>query len=287
MKVPIHIARKLLQLTEGEKIPSGSAKHPLIVELFNEGIIEINGRIQKKLHIANNNSLFQYLQNKYGINDLKKYIDITQKENVKRSELVKIASNSKLKNVRTFKGFLINSYIPIHSTIDSKATILNFTDGFFKFIYDFENFIPEKEITIVGIENPENFRFVEKQKHYFKDIKPLFVSRYPQSQSKDLIKWLQKIPNNYIHFGDFDFAGIGIYLNEFKIYLGEKAMFFIPKNIEELIKQNGNRNLYNKQKINFKMEGHNEVNLLRLIEIIHKYRKGLEQELLINNHNEL
>ena len=48
--------------------------------------------------------------------------------------------------------------------------------------------------------------------------KILFVCRYPQSN--DLIKWLQSIPNRYLHFGDLDFAGINIYLNEFKKYLG-------------------------------------------------------------------
>lgn len=71
MKIPVHIAEKLLQLTQGEKIPSSSAKHTLIDELVNEGIIERNGRIQKTIHITNINSLFQYLQNNHGINDLK------------------------------------------------------------------------------------------------------------------------------------------------------------------------------------------------------------------------
>ena len=84
-----------------------------------------------------------------------------------------------------------------------------------------------------------------------------------------------------MHFGDFDFAGIGIYMNEFKKHLDEKAVFFVPNKIEELIRLNGNRSLYNEQKINFKVELINEGNLLNLIEMIHKYKKGLEQELLI------
>lgn len=105
MRIPVHIAKKLLQLTQGEKIPSSGAKHALIDELVNEGIIERNGRIQKTIQITNNNSLFQYLQNKHGINDLKKYIEVSQKENVQRNELVEISSDSKLKQVRTFKGF--------------------------------------------------------------------------------------------------------------------------------------------------------------------------------------
>ena len=162
------------------------------------------------------------------------------KDNVQRSEFVKVSSNSKLKTTRTFKGFLINSYIPINAKLNGNEITLNFTEGIFNFIYDFENFIPDENITIVGIENAENFRWIINQKHLFTDIKPLFVSRYPQSQGKDLLKWLKSIPNNYLHFGDFDFAGIGIYLNGYKKYISEKATFFIPNEIENLIIQFGN-----------------------------------------------
>ena len=103
-------------------------------------------------------------------------------------------------------------------------------EGTFTFIYDFETFFPPDNITIVGIENPENFRHIQKQKKFFEDIQPLFVSRYPQN--KDLIKWLQTIPNSYLHFGDFDFAGLNIYINEFKKHLHDKATFYLPPDIE-------------------------------------------------------
>jgi len=281
MKIPIRIAEILLRLSQGEIIPSGKAKHLLIDVLISENIIQQTGRIKKKLTLIDSKTLFLYLQNKYGVNDLEKYIEVYQKEDLKRNELVAISSNSKLKQVRTFKGFLVSSYIPIQATLNGQPITLDFIEGTFQFIYDFEKFIPEQKVTIVGIENPENFRFIEKQKHLFKDIQPLFVSRYPQNQNKDLVKWLQSIPNNYLHFGDFDFAGIGIYLNEFKKHLDEKALFFLPNNMEELIKLNGNRKLYNEQKVNFKVKLIKEENLLKLIKTIHKYRKGLEQEILI------
>jgi hypothetical protein len=282
MKIPVQIAEKLLQLSQGKTIPSSLAKHAVIEELVSERIIERNGRIQKKIHVNDSNQLYLYLQNKYGINDLEKYIEVSQKENLQRNELVEISSDSKLRQVRTFKGFLINSYIPIHATLNDKPTTLNFSNGIFQFIYDFDFFVPEQNITIVGIENSENFRFIEKQKHLFKDIHPLFVSRYPQNQSKDLIKWLQSIPNNYIHFGDFDFAGIGIYLNEFKKHLSEKAAFYIPENIDKLISDFGNKNRYNEQKVNFAVDSIKEEKLMKLIKTIHKYRKGLDQEIFIS-----
>src|SRR5690606_9496247 len=255
-------------------------KHFIIEELVAERIIERTGRIQKKVHLVNASALNQYLQNKYGINDLEKYIEVALKENVQRSELVEISSNSKLKNTRTFKGFLVNSYIPIKATLNRKEITLNFKEGTFQFIYNFKSFIPEKDITIVGVENAENFRWIENQKHLFADIKPLFVSRYPQNQSKDLIKWLRSIPNKYLHFGDFDFAGIGIYLNEYKKHLEEKASFFIPEKIENLIDKHGNKSRYDQQKINFNIE---EERIVSLVKLLHQYKKGLDQEILIRH----
>lgn len=282
MKIPVHIAEKLLQLSQGEIIPSSSAKHALIDELVSEGIIERNGRVQKKLQISNSQSLFQYLHSKFGVTDLNKYLEISQKQNIQRSELVQVSSDSKMKQVRTFKGFLVNCYCPIEAELNGKKIMLNPVEGLFQFIYDFERFIPSSNITIVGVENPESFRFVEKQRRLFNNINPLFVSRYPQNQSKDFIKWLQSIPNNYLHFGDFDFTGIGIYLNEYKRHLAHKASFFVPQNIEKLIADFGNKNRYDNQKINFDLKSIQEGNLSQLINTIHKYRRGLDQEILIH-----
>lgn len=282
MKVPVHIAEKLLQLLQGESIPSSMARHSLIDDLIIEGIIERKGRIKKTLMLSNNKALLTYLQNNCSINDLQQYIQISKQENVLRSELIAVSSNSKLIKVRTFKGFLVNCYFPIQATLDGKQITINSVNGTFQFIYDFEKFIVSPDITIIGIENPENFRHIDKQKYLFKDIKPLFISRYPQNQSKDLIKWMQSIPNNYLHFGDFDFAGIGIYLNEFNKHLGDRSKFFVPDFIDKLIADFGNKKLYNEQKINFKINSIREEQLLHLIEIIHKYRKGLEQEFFIN-----
>ncbi len=282
MKVPVHIAEKLLRLSQGESIPSSLAKHSLIDDLVLEGIIERKGRIKKSLSLSDRKALFTYLQNNCSINDLQQYIQVTKQKNISRSELTFVSADSKLRKVRTFKGFLVNCYFSIQAELNGKQITLNPVDGTFQFIYDFENFILSPDITIVGIENPENFRHIDNQKHLFTGIKPLFISRYPQNQSKDLIKWLQSIPNNYLHFGDFDFAGIGIYLNEFKKHLGGRTTFFVPENIDKLIADNGNKKRYDEQKINFEIKSIREENLLRLIDIIHKYRKGLDQEILIN-----
>jgi hypothetical protein len=283
MKIPVAIVENLILLQNGEKIPASKMKHSIVNEMLDSGILkkQIQGRSKALIYLSNKQSLHAFLQNHYGISDLEKYITTLKSNELTRAAAITASSDSKLKKVRTFKGFLVNCYEPIRAKINEKEMMINPIEGTFQFIYDFENFTVPQEITVVGIENPENFRQIDRQKYLFENINPLFVCRYPQNRSKDLLKWLQSIPNQYLHFGDFDFAGIGIYLNEYKKYLADKANFFVPGNIEQLFKKYGNRRLYNKQKINFDTKIITEEVLKELITLIHKYKKGLEQEILI------
>lgn len=283
MKVPLHIAEKLLLLLEGASVPGSSARHTVIEELIAEGIIERRGRIKKTLQLYNQEALHSYLKNKKSIPDLHLYIETLKKEYLTRSELIAAASDSKIKAARTFKGFLINSYIPIEALVNDKPVIISPVNGMFHFVSDYEKFVIPDDFTIVGIENPESFRYIEKQKQLFIHIKPVFISRYPQSQSGDLMKWLKSVANPYLHFGDFDFAGIGIYINEYKNLLNERANFFVPDDLESLFIKYGNRKSYNVQKLTFDPASVQEENLVKLISLIHKHRKGLEQEILIEN----
>ena len=173
----------------------------------------------------------------------------------------------------------MNTYEPVEVVLNQTKTRLHPLPGLFHFIYDYENFIPDAHCTIVGVENPENFRYVEKQKRLFQHVKPLFISRYPQEQHTDIIRWLRMITNPYLHFGDFDLAGINIYLNEFKRYIPEKSTFFIPPDIEYLLRTYGNYNRYNRQKLHVDPADIQEEGLKELIKMIHRQKKGLDQEI--------
>ncbi len=282
MALPLSIAEKLLLLVQQNKLAASKLKHKIVDELIAEGIIHKPGKIKSLLHIADTQQLQLYLKNHFSITDLQAYIETLKKENLLRADLVAVATDSKLKALRTFKGFLVNCYSPVPAMLNHEEFIVHPQEGTFTFIYDFESFIPPANVTIVGIENPENFRHINKQRYLFLGITPLFVSRYPQHQSKDLIRWLSSIPHNYLHFGDFDFAGIGIFLNEFKKHLGDKANFYTPDNIDERIKKTGNKKRYDEQKINFDLKSITEKNLLNLIDSLHRHKKGLDQEMLIN-----
>ncbi|HMG08542.1 MAG TPA: hypothetical protein VK609_08540 [Mucilaginibacter sp.] len=273
-----------LQLSKGEKIPASKLKGSLMAELLVEGILADirSGRTRSLLYVPKVESLNAFLANRFSITDLEHYVNTLSQDGVTRADLILAAANSKAKKVRTFTGFLVNCNEPVTAILRSENIEINPPAGTFQFIHDTKHFIPHPELTIVGVENSESFSQIEKQQHLFKNIHPLFVCRYPLNQSKDLIKWLQSIRNPYLHYGDFDFAGIGIYLNEYKRHLVPRSTFFIPDNIELLIKKWGNRNLYDNQKINFDLKLITEPKIHELIDLIHRYKKGLEQEILID-----
>lgn len=281
MSLKLATAKKLLVLIEGQAVPASSLKGALVERLIDEGILSRRGKVRQTIQLINPAALQTFLKNQYAIADLEQFIAVAEGEATTRAELVQASGNSKLRSVRTFKGFLVNSYAPIKAVFKGEQMTILPTEGTFTFIYDFEEFVPDKSVTIVGIENAENFRRLKEQAYLFEGIQPLFVSRYPQHQSKDLMKWLQGISNPYLHFGDFDVAGIGIYLHEYKVHLGEKARFFVPDHLEAMLDAHGSRERYNQQKQNFEAKMINEASLLDLLQLIHDKRKGLDQELLI------
>ena len=283
MKLNLKTSETLIRLSEGEKLAYSSIKNQVINELIDENILKISGKHRRKVWLDNTEQLKIYLLNQYNIKDLQSYTEALKDKKTSRAEFTRLTGDSKLSKQRSFKGFLVNTYKPVKALLNGSELIINPLKGSFMFIYDFENFVIPENITIVGIENPQNFRYIHIQSYLFETIEPLFVSRYPQTQSKDFIRWMKQIPNKYLHFGDFDYAGINIYLSEYKKHLGERARFMVPKNIEEHI-ENGSRERYNKQKPKFSKDEIQEPDLSFLIKLIEKEQKGLDQEYYITKN---
>ncbi len=283
MKLSISIANKLRAMVkDGSSVPASSMQGSVVEKMVEDGVLQKRqtGRTKSLLFIRDETAFTAYLLNHFGIADLAAYVEKLSSEELTRGEAVAISGDSKLKTVRTFKGFLVNSYAPVQATLNEKPFVVHPAEGSFTFIYDYKTFVPEDSVTIVGIENPENFRHIKRQRYLFKDLQTLFVCRYPHSN--DLVNWLKSIPNLYLHFGDLDFGGFNIYLNEYKRHLGEKASFFIPFEIEELLDKFGNRELYNKQ-LKLASDNYIEEGISELVQLFHKYKKVLEQEVFITS----
>ncbi|QZE14985.1 hypothetical protein K4L44_03925 [Halosquirtibacter laminarini] len=279
-KITIQTAKKIQRLILGESIPLGQLKNAIINQMIDDGVlnIKLQGRSKKTVFVLTPEAVTNYLHNEMGIHDLGVYIRNLE-SGTTRAENIIASSDSKSSVVRTFKGFLVNCVAPIEAEMHNKALVIAPQEGTYTYIHDYESFHIPSETVVVGIENPENFRYIQQQISLFDHKSILFVSRYPQS--KDLIRWLQQGDNSYIHFGDFDFEGIRIFRDEYFKYLGDRASFFIPQNIEDLIQRYGNKTLYDKQFRSTSSLNLNE-EVAQLIDLFHQYKRCLEQEIFIS-----
>ena len=249
--------------------------------LINEQLLTISThRSRKSIYAPNTEALQTFLEQRFeelrGINwDSNDLGDATS-----RSELAAYSGNSKTKEIRSCPGFMVNSYEPIYAKMNGKDIVIAPEEGTMVFMADWEHFEIPQEVLVIGIENMENFRRIRGQRYLFPTDRPiLFVSRYPQSV--DLRNWLQLIPNDYLYFGDFDLAGMRIYETEFFKFLGNRASFFIPIDIESRL-SNGSTERYNTQYAKFKNYAPQDKRLLPLYNMINHYHRCYDQEGFIN-----
>lgn len=275
---------KLRQLLRGETLPYSALSESLQEELISEHllVVQVHGS-HRKLYAYHPDALRTYLAQHYEelrtLNVESKDVDYKT-----RAEQAADSGNSKLVQLRSCPGFMVNSYEPIDSRLNGQYISICPTDGSMLFIADWKTFSVPMDVVIVGVENMENFRMIQRQRYLFEDLgaKILFVSRYPQS--KDLRSWLMQIPNRYIHFGDFDIAGLHIFETEFKKYLGDRASFFIPNDIERRL-IHGSIRRYNDQIIRFMNYTPKDLQVQPLFQLIKHYHRTYDQEGYIEMQN--
>ena len=287
------LLNKLIVLANGGELPASDCKGVIFAELLKEGLLISFPKGRGSFCKApNGNALRAYLAIRDdAFKDLEKSEEMYRKLSWAESSIRPLAmrkeqavstGNSKIRTARSCKGFLVNCYEPIPVSLNGKHFDLNPPNGSFVFIADYENFFVPENVIVVGIENMENFRYIERQKTLFKQIVPfvkpqplLFVARYPQSG--DLIRWLCENDNYYVHFGDFDLAGINIYLTEFYAKLEERSAFFVPNDAEKRI-ENGSRERYDNQILKFENMKVTDSRVQPLVSLIKKHHKCYDQE---------
>ena len=268
----------LQRLVSGESVAASSLRKDVAAELLDEGLLTVITHGSRRSYAAiDTEALRKFAESHYG------GFSFVGKDGLTRAEMASETGNSKLVMVRSCPGFPVNSYEPIACTMNDREFIVNPGDGSFVFVADWQKFKIPEDVIVVGIENMENFRMIRQQRGLFEHIigsqRLVFVSRYPQSS--DLRSWLKIIPNRYIHFGDFDLAGINIFLTEFNSYLGNRSSFLIPLDIEERLAK-GSKERYNDQYQKFKSINSNIPDIQHLIDLINKYHRCYDQEGYIN-----
>lgn len=277
MKKTAGLIEKLIRLANGVALPASNLKGEWFEQMLAEGIlVSITHGSHKSFRVANADTFRHYLDSQYNIRNLEQTLQLLSEEKPNRALQVDVSGDSKFVRQRSFRGFLVNSYQPIEAILNGQSITICPPEGSFLFVSDYQHFSLAEDVVIVGIENAENFRYIRCQKQLFAAYeKVLFVSRYPQNG--DLVRWLQSIPNNYVHFGDLDLAGIAIYQNEFYRHLGERSSFLIPEDYEERI-SSGNRERYDKQLPQYGKMKIQDQRIASVLSCIHRYHRGYDQE---------
>ena len=274
------ISASIQALLAGEQVAGSKLSSKLRDELLAEGLLLVTSHGSRNSYRARDTeALKRYLIDK---DESFRMLEIDVSDS--RASMAAETGNSKLAMVRSCPGFPVNSYEPIECSLDGKPFMVNPQEGSFLFVAEWEMFTIPEDVVVLGIENMENFRMIRKQRTFFEKYlqthqlsnRVLFVSRYPQST--DLRRWLCAIPNHYLHFGDFDLAGVNIYLSEFQQYLGkERSSFLIPDDIETRLKS-GSRKRYDEQYSRYKGITSDACELQHLIDLICQERKAYDQE---------
>ena len=264
----------LQRLMSGDSIAASSIRNDISTELLEEGLLTVRAHGSRRSYAAIDAvALRKFINSHYG------GFGGTEKSGLTRAEMASDTGNSKLVMVRSCPGFPVNSYEPIVCMLNGREFVVNPQEGSFVFVADWQSFFVPDDVVVVGIENMENFRLIRQQRKLFEHSigldRLLFVSRYPQSV--DLRSWLQMIPNRYIHFGDFDLAGIHIFLTEFHVHLGERSSFLIPQDIEERIAK-GSLERYNDQYARYSRITSDIKEIQALIDLFNKYHRCYDQE---------
>ena len=274
------ISASIQALLAGELVAGSRLNSKLLDELLAEGLLLVVSRGSRKSYRARDaEALKRFLVDK---DESFRIIEANASDS--RATMAAETGNSKLVMVRSCPGFPVNSYEPIECFLDENPFVVNPQEGSFLFVSDWKKFTIPEDTVVIGVENMDNFRMIRRQRTLFDRYlhnhalsdKVLFVSRYPQST--DLRKWLCTISNHYLHFGDFDLAGINIFLYEFQQYLGkERSSYLIPDDIESRLKS-GSRKRYDEQYNRFKDIKSDILELQQLIDLIHHERKAYDQE---------
>lgn len=269
--------QQLQRLLRGETIAWSSLNTDMRNTLIGEDLIIIKtNRSRKSIYVPNAEALKMFLEHHFEELRGRDWRSEDFSTAISRSELAANSGNSKTKEIRSCPGFMVNSYEPISAKLNGKGIVIAPKEGTMLFVADWEHFEIPQEVLVVGIENMENFRRIREQRYLFPtDRLILFVSRYPQSN--DLKNWLKKIPNEYLHFGDFDLAGMCIYETEFYKYLDNRASFFIPSDIEIRL-SNGSAERYNTQYAKYRNYVPQDTRILPLYQMICHYHRCYDQE---------
>ncbi len=276
----LSFARCLLRLQNEEQLnPSEIASKGLLKQFCEDGIIQKQAAGGRRVNYACSEpiSLQNYLKAQYDIISLENYVSEFEADSSDGESSLFASRSTKTFRRKSLQGFFIRAFQT--EIVVSGIAIQPIPHSIELFVHQPEKLLISPTALVVGIENPECFLKFEKLAHLFPQKELIIIMRYLSSSPN---RWLETIPNDYLHFGDFDPAGLHIYIWEYRTRLSaNRCNFFIPPNINELLEHYGQTSLFDSQIHMLKNVDFNLYPEIKsLVCLMHKYRKGLEQEWL-------
>lgn len=276
--------RQLFALSEGERVTEGKVKPYMkqLKPLFDEKIIGLKNvsKTRNILVLKSKERLDVYMLKHYGIKNIKGYIEVSQKSDKTRTDVLGESTDDKSIKTNPQTGLFLKANVNILYNDKELPLSLIMNDGIV-FHLDTPGYLPfpDREVTIVGVENYETLAKIKSQIEIFGEGKFLFIFI-----NSFMLQWIKGLQNDYIHYGDFDYAGISIYKDKVVPKLRGKHSFYIPDNIEALMDKSDSKN-YFKQVDSYKKENLKGVSayLDKLIELIYDRKITVQQELIVSN----
>lgn len=262
-------------ITEGKFVNS-----EIVLGLKQNGSV-VDGKKTPKVRYINlikEENIFLFLKNHNfyidSIDEIDTYIEEIFDTKASRDKIQKWHNSSKAKDSKSLKGLYISSLNSINIKLNDEVIAIVPSNGLGFFLFHTQKVELFDNTIIVGVENYQVIWFAKKYKQFFESDKILFVVI-----NSYMLEWISNLENEYIHFGDYDLAGINIYLNKIvpKLKKSKKYEMFIPDNIEFLIKEHGECELYEKQK-QFENLITDDSQISNLIKYIRTNKKSIEQE---------
>lgn len=224
--------------------------------------------------------------NGYNVNcieDLDYFIE-EKNEPKSRDEIADNYSHTKRVESKSFNGLMISVFDKLEVNYNDKKQYFYALDGSGLFLHYTSKLQLDDDVIVVGVENPQVLWYINNYKHLFENDKKYLFLCISEYKTTYQYKWIESFSGEYIHFGDFDLAGINIYLNTIvpKLKKVKSHSFLIPDNIYEIIKKKNYMLDYSNQTKYLNITSKEDKNLQKLIEFIKSHKITIEQEDLSN-----
>lgn len=256
----------------------------LLDELIGCNCVYLSGK-PALIYLNDQEALFGVIKaNGYKVNcieDLDYFME--EKEPKSRDEIADNYSHTKRVESKSFNGLMISVFDKLEVIYNEKKQYFYPLEGSGLFLHYSSKLQLDDDVIVVGVENPQVVWNIDKYKHLFnKEKRYLFlcISEYKTTYQ---YAWLESFSGEYIHFGDFDLAGINIYLNTIvpKLKNCKSHFYLIPDDIYKKIKKRNYQKDYSNQTRYLNIESKSEPKLQELISFIKDTKLTFEQEMLI------